>query len=182
MPFVHVFRNKADNMVIVMETYTDESLGDFYLFPKNSIPPDLDSFGDLNLNKNEAHSPSGKNRIEIKDTKKFLRRKIELAEPVDDKYFITKKGIKLGMPYQEVIKIYGKPDKEEIVGPNKTRIACSWMLYGIWTEEYEETPLAGSQLEEAIKAKKDVIEFYRATIDFVKGKVERIHLSYYNPG
>ncbi len=86
------------------------------------------------------------------------------------------------MSYDEVIKIYGKPDRKEINKSDKTKFSCIWEIQGIFTKQYEDTPLEGARLKEAKKAKMGVETFHRKTIEFSKGKVDQINLYFYWPG
>jgi len=125
------FRSKSGDQVIVMDTGTDCTRIDTYFFKKNNTPPDLDPYSWMALEGNMLCTPNKSKCIKVKDSKKFLQKKISLAPVVEDKYFVTEKGIKLGMGYDEVIKIYGKPDKIKTVKSPKNRIECSWLVYKI---------------------------------------------------
>ncbi len=182
MPSVNSFSNGSGEQVIVIVTHTDNSRGDTYYFKKNNIVPDMDPFRYLLYNDLCTPEREHPKCIKIKDTKAFLQKSIKYAPPVDDKYFITQKGIKLGMSQDEVIKIYGQPDLKQISKSDKSKATYIWKIDGVIEVECEEVPLEGAKLEEARKANKKIWNLYQATVEFINGKVERIHLHYFNPG
>jgi len=177
---VHIFKNRSGSKVIVLVTMTDEGLGSMDIFETNKIPPDLDLF--KQPYKDEVCPPNLSKCIKITDKKKFLRKSIKYAPIIDDKYFATKKGIKLGMTYNQVIKILGKPAKKKIDKRDKAKVKCYWEIYAIYVPNQDYVPLEGVQLEEAIKAKEEVFLYFQNTIEFVGGRVERISLWQFWPG
>jgi hypothetical protein len=66
----------------------------------------------------------------VKDAKQFYKGKAKYANILNSKYFISKKGIKLGMNPEEVINIYGEPDEKEIIGRNPKIVRFKWFVYG----------------------------------------------------
>jgi hypothetical protein len=177
---VHIFKNKSGSQAIVLVTMTDQGLNSMDIFEINKITEDLYPFDYPFKDKICPLSHTG--CVKITDKKKFFRKTVKYATIISDKYFSTKKGIKLGMTYNQVIKILGKPDKKKIDKKNKAKVQCYWEIYVIDVPNQYYAPLEGEKLKAAIKAKEDVFMHSQERIEFNEGKVERIHLYEYWPG
>ena len=153
-PTVFFFRKKSDNQVLILQTITDYNRADVYYFKLNNITPEIEGVFEAGPYPYRPPYPSDA-EIEIHNKKAFIKKKIIYAPIVADKYFTTKKGVKLGMTYKEVIKIYGKPKEQTFLDHDKTKKECFWKI---------SDPYIG--------------ELKRATLYFVNNRVERIHFSY----
>jgi len=126
------FRNSSGDQIILVEEGCECSAGklDANIFYKNNIPEDvLEHY-----------------RIESSGTP--LNKKLKHAILIDNKYFTTKKGIKLGMGIDEVIKVYGKPEKTTVLKKSpKIIVKYMWEVPGKYELEDSEQPIANDQPE-----------------------------------
>jgi len=103
------FTNDTLKQTLVFELYTDYHRLEIYHFYNNDIPEEL-------INKIELYVSKGKfNNIFDTATRKqkqtFFSGFLSSGKKIDQKYFTTYKGFKLGDNQEKAITIYGTPDK-----------------------------------------------------------------------
>jgi len=119
---VFLFNNKKGDQIYAIK-YSVEDLGDRWLFLPDHYPMELIP----GYNYHQYDGPLG--HYEVKDPVRFFKKKLEIAGAIDDKYFITKRGVKLGMSSSEVINIYGEPDYKQVVSEKPQITRYIWVIY-----------------------------------------------------
>jgi|GEM_PF-2725800 len=157
------FKNKDNNEIIALRLYTDYHKLEVLIFPKNNIPERLIEHYDFHY----KHKQIKKRPIA------YIEERIKNAFEIESKYFVTKKGIKLGMNAKKVMQIYGVPDVVEIISvrPQK-RVRYKWHVFGDY-EKFEEIPKE--------KSCKEAGEGYDSFLEFLNGKVNLIYFGYEAP-
>lgn len=100
------FTNDTLKQTLVFELYTDGHRLVTYHFYNNNIPNELFDRIELHTSDGELASTQQK----AKDFTGFLTQSVK----INSEYFTTDKGLKLGDNKQNILKIYGQPDKKTI--------------------------------------------------------------------
>jgi len=122
---IYLFRSKKGDQIFAIEPCCDgaDSIWLFWSdhYPKEFIP----GYRGAEYGGTLGH-------YTVKDPAYFFKKKLEYGGTIDSKYFITQRGVKLGMSYSEVVKIYGPPDAREIVSKKPKISRYKWQIYGTY--------------------------------------------------
>lgn len=138
------FKNTTGEKIAIVEEGCECYAGKYdmiYIFNKNYLPPELTEFyASVYLDK-----PS-----------KEINKKIKNAMVIEDTYFITKKGIQLGMSIDEVIAVYGAPDKRTVLKKHPNIIVkYDWEMPGQIELANSEPPAISAKTEPIAEQKKE---------------------------
>ena len=97
------FINDSLHQSLVVELYTDNFRDEIFLFQNENIPKGLINEMEL-INADHELADS-------KQKQKYFRGFIKKARKINARYFASNKGMKIGMPKDEALKFYGRPDK-----------------------------------------------------------------------
>ncbi len=160
----YFFTDKAKKQVLVINVGCCMSPVNIYIFYKDQIPPRLIKHYEFHYRHNQIS----------KEPLSYIKERIKNATILKEEFFITKKGIKLGTSYKDIINTYGVPDKIEIIRRNPRVVKYHWYVLG--KEEAKSIP-------EVIKEKVcPELEFgYESYIEFVEGKASVIYFYYEQP-
>lgn len=128
------FKNDTLKQSLVFELYTDYHRINIFHFYNNDIPADLIKKLPLYVSENEFNNSF--------DTASFNQKKnsingfVKGSRKINNSYFITKKGFKLGDSKDKAINIYGKPHESSTSNHIEK---CEWRFVGDCNENLDET-------------------------------------------
>jgi hypothetical protein len=117
-----VFKNNRLNETIIIQLHTDLYPSEIFHFYKDNIPKDL---------LKHYHEFAALNKIDI-NIADNLNTLIKESREIDERYFTTKMGFKLGMNKSDAINIYGAPHKTE---KDKNTSILIWDYFGNYSTE-----------------------------------------------
>jgi hypothetical protein len=131
------FTNDTLQQTLVFELYTDFHRLDIYHFFNNEIPADLVMNIPLYVSKSRFDNVFDTANFQQKQT--HLKGFINSATKINQLYFSTKKGFRLGDKKEKAISAYGKPDKCSTFDNIEK---CEWKFEGDYIESEEIHPKA----------------------------------------
>ena len=158
---VPFFISKDNNQIIYIEICCAHFHKlHIYIFDKINIPQELLDLYNMNYKKGYLKE----------DAVTYIKNRIENAIRVDSKYFITKKGAKLGMSSKDIVSIYGTPHYIEIVKFKPKKILrFKWKVFG-----FTEADHFGNIPKENVC--KQLECNHEISVDFVDDKAVVIHI------
>ena len=102
------FKNDTLNQTLVFELYTDYHRLYTYLFSNENIPSEI--IKDIGLSVAKGKYENIFESASIEQTEKHFDNFIEASENINQSYFTTIKGFKLGDSKNKAIQFYGEPD------------------------------------------------------------------------
>jgi len=156
----YFFRNDKTKQIMGINLGCCMSKDEIFIFYRKMIPKKLIDFYDYRY----KHGS-----LEV-SPKKYIKDRLRNAYPISARYFVTQKGIKLGMSLRQVIEKYGLPDYIEILQFHPKRILeAKWQALGTAIKYYfKDIP------DE--KVCKDIDVYYEVSIKFVDDKAVSIHI------
>ncbi len=131
------FTNDTLKQTLVFELYTDyHRLYIYHLF-NNDIPNSLIKHMELYVSKGKFDNIF--DSASFKQKKTYFSGFINTAIKINNCYFTTKKGFKLGDKKEKAIRVYGNPDKSLTVDNIEE---CEWKFEGDYVESEEIHPKA----------------------------------------
>ena len=108
------FTNCKLKKTLVFELYTDYHRLAIFHFANNDIPTGLIQRMELHTSETQYQNEYGVADEEVKN--KYFKGLLKYATGIDEKYFTTDKGFKLGHDKQKVLDTYGTPDSTARIG------------------------------------------------------------------
>lgn len=127
--------NDTLNQILVFDLYTDYHRLNIFHFLKNDIPSDIISQMELYVSKSKFDNIF--NEATFKQKKNYFSGFVNSAYKINQRYFTTKKGFKLGDKKEKAISVYGNPDKCLTVDNIEK---CEWKFEGDYVESEEIHP------------------------------------------
>lgn len=131
------FTNDSLKQSLVFELYTDYHRLYIYHFFNNDIPGDLIRHLELYVSKSKFDNVFDTATFKQKQT--YFSGFINSAIKINQHYFTTKKGFKLGDKKEKAINVYGNPDK---CSTSNNIEKCEWKYEGDYFDSEEHHPKA----------------------------------------
>lgn len=128
------FTNDTLKQTLVFELYTDYHRLYIFHFYNDDIPNELINKMEFDISKSKNENVFDTATLQQKQTN--FKDFINLSNRINQSYFTTKKGFKLGDKKEKAINVYGKPDK---CSTSNNIEKCVWKYEGDYIES-EETP------------------------------------------
>jgi hypothetical protein len=129
------FTNDTLNQTLVFELSTDYHRFYIYHLLNSDIPSDLIKHIQLDVSKSKFDNVFDTATFEQKQS--YFRGFIDSAININQSYFTTNKGFKLGVKKEKAISIYGDPDRCTILDRIEK---CEWKFEGDYSESEEKHP------------------------------------------
>jgi len=122
---LYIFKEKDGNQIMILSPCCDQPTGTVFVFITGNVPPFvIDYYMPL------LYQEADLEIISDADVKKFIEKRSNYGKEIDESYFKSRNGIKLGMPSSEVIKIYGPPLSKTVIDQNHKITRYTWENYG----------------------------------------------------
>lgn len=115
---IAIFKNNSTDDILLIRSVCAMYKAEIWHFSKNNIPSEL-------IKEAEDFTKSNKKNIDVIPT---IKNAIENAKIIDKGFFESNLGMKLGNTIEQVIKLYGQPDKIE---KQQNEQKYSWEFYGL---------------------------------------------------
>jgi len=131
------FSNDTLNQTLVFELYTDYHRLYIYHLYNNDIPNDLINHMELDVSKSKFDNIF--DSATFKQKRAYFSGFVNTAIKINQRYFKTRKGFRLGDKKEKAIRVYGNPDKCLTVNNIEK---CEWKFEGDYIESEEIHPKA----------------------------------------
>jgi len=118
----YIFKERGGNQIMVFDPCCDKA-GTVFIFRNDQVPAYV-------INRYKGRTYGGMQFQTHEDVKAFIAKKIDSGKEIEKSYFISKKGIKLGMSSSEAAKIYGPPLSRSVIDKNHKITRYTWENYG----------------------------------------------------